>query len=142
MLALDVGTKRIGLAISDSQGIVVTAHSVFNRSTFEKDLSFIEETIEKKKIDLIVVGIPYSLDGSPSKQTQDVLSYKESLQKSLSVPVKGWDERLTSVEAEKKLIDANISRVKRKSLVDKVSALLILESFLQFHREKNKTEKE
>ncbi len=134
ILAIDIGTKRIGLALSDKFEITASAYSVIESSNPESDLLEIKKIIKKENVQEIIVGVPFSLQGAENSQAKSALDFIDFLQKNLSIPVKKWDERLSTVEAEKVLIDADISRKNRKKVIDKITAAIILDSYLKYKR--------
>ncbi|MDP3013841.1 MAG: Holliday junction resolvase RuvX, partial [Candidatus Subteraquimicrobiales bacterium] len=121
----------IGIAISDESNRVALPLEVLTRSNFEDELKRISEFQKKYGIGEIVVGIPLTLTGEVGPQAKKVLSYGEMLARSFSVPIKYWDERLSTVSAERVLIEANVKRAKRrKKLTDKLAATIILQVYL------------
>ena len=130
ILALDVGDRRIGLAISDEMGWTAQGLETYERRNLRQDLVYLIELIRSRDVTDIVVGLPRHLDGHIGPQAQKVLTFVESLKTRISVPVLMWDERLTSREAERTLIDAHVSRSKRKTVVDQMAAILILQGYL------------
>jgi putative Holliday junction resolvase len=134
ILALDVGEKRIGLAVSDPLGFTAQGLGVVHRQDPARDLSAIRELIASYPIQEIVVGVPRHLDGRPGTMADAILALAEALGRELNVPVVSWDERLTTVEAERLLVQADLSRKKRRRVVDQVAATLILQSYLDWRR--------
>ncbi len=132
ILALDVGEKRIGLAVSDPLGITAQGLSVLSRQDPETDQARLLEVAREYQVQEIVVGLPRHMDGRPGKQTEAILELSRTLGDSLGVPVTTWDERLTTVEAERVLIQADMSRRRRRRVVDQVAAVLILQSYLEY----------
>lgn len=130
ILGLDVGQKRIGLAISDSLGLVAQGLSVFSRSNIDRDMSELEEIVGTHKVREIVVGLPLNMDGSVGETAKMVLEFVERIKSRLGLPVKVWDERLTTLEAEVLLLEADLSRRKRRGVVDKLAAQRILQGYL------------
>lgn len=131
MMALDVGEKTIGVAISDELGIIASPLKTINRSASEKaDLREVVGLVDELEVSKVVVGIPIMLSGEEAVQAVKVRSFVEKLARRLNVPVETWDERLTTVEAERALIEAGQSREERKKVVDKVAAAVILRSYL------------
>lgn len=130
ILALDVGEKNIGLAISDELGWTAQGLSSLRRQTKDKDIRSIIDLVKEKDVLEIVVGMPINLDGSLGKKAQEVTLFLEDLKKKVTLPIKAWDERLTSVQAEKAMLEADLSRKKRKRKIDTLSAQLILQSYL------------
>jgi putative Holliday junction resolvase len=120
ILGVDHGTKRIGLAISDETGTVAQP---LGYATSLAD-------VLKVQADQIVVGIPRRLDGTESEQTRRALRFIEQLKAATKLPVIGWDERLTTAQARRALIEGNVRREKRKQKVDQLAAQLMLQSYL------------
>jgi putative Holliday junction resolvase len=127
---MDVGDRRIGLAISDEMGWTAQGLETYERRNLRQDLAYLNELIRSRAVTDVVVGLPRHLDGHIGPQAQKVLTFVESLKTRVTVPVLMWDERLTSREAERTLIEAHVSRSKRKTVVDQMAAILILQSYL------------
>lgn len=130
ILGLDVGTKRIGVALSDELLITAQGIQTIYRVEPAKDLEEIAKLVKENSVSEVVVGLPLSMDGSYSAKTKEVMEFADSLSKAVNVPIKTWDERLTTVVAEKALLEADISRAKRKKLADKLAAQVILQGYL------------
>lgn len=130
IMGLDVGDKRIGVAVSDESRRVALPLVVVTHKDLESDLKEIGELAEKHAVSEIVVGIPLSLSGKMGPQAQKVLNFFEALGKRQKIPVKLWDERLSTVSVEKILVAGEVRRKKRKKLVDKLAAAVILQSYL------------
>jgi putative Holliday junction resolvase len=133
ILGLDVGDVRIGVAVSDPLEVIAQPLTSVKRISVSKDVESIKRLAEENETGKIVVGIPKTLDDEVGIQAQKVLDFVESLRKALEIPIVLWDERLTTVEAERALIEADMSRRKRKKVVDKVAAVLILQGYLDSH---------
>ncbi len=131
ILAIDFGTRRIGLALSDALGITAQPLETLQRHSQKADLARLRELVEECGVSLVIVGLPRNLDGSPGALWDEVERFREMLRKELSCPVEGWDERLSTAEAERILISADVSRRKRRKVVDKIAAALILQSYLE-----------
>ncbi len=131
ILALDIGDKNIGAAISDALGITAQGLDVLRRGPKGEELSRLGEIVEEYGVAEIVVGLPLNMDGSEGPRARDARAYARRLSRALAVPVRTWDERLTTAEARRTLLDADLSRAKRKKVIDKLAAVLILESYLQ-----------
>ena len=129
ILGIDWGEKRIGLAISDENNIVALALDTIENK--KASLDKIKKIINENDIGIVVIGLPLSMKGSITKKAKEVLRFAQKLKKTLNKPIYLWDERLSSKEVEKLLISANIKREKRKKIKDKLSAVLILQSFLE-----------
>ena len=130
ILGLDVGTKRIGVAMSDELLLTAQGMQTLQRHALQGDLSEIKGMIENNNVSEVVVGLPLNMDGSYSAKTKEVVDFMDSLLKFVNVPVKTWDERLTTVQAVRVLLEADMSRAKRKRLTDKLAAQIILQSYL------------
>ena len=130
ILALDVGTRKIGLAISDPLGITAQGLETLRRGNKRADLEYFETVIRKNDVREIVVGHPLRLSGSASAQTEKVEEIAEALRRRFQLPVHLWDERLTSAQAHRVLRESGISIRKRGQAVDRMAAVLILQSFL------------
>jgi len=137
ILGLDIGTKRIGVAISDEECIIARGLNSIERNG--KEIEKIKELIKKYNVEKIVYGLPLRMDGSISAQTEIVVSFISNLKNEVSIPLLPWDERLSSKQAETILIEADISRKKRKKLIDKLSAQIILQNYLDAKTLENKT---
>ncbi len=134
ILALDVGEKRIGLAVSDPLGITAQGLGVLSRKDREADLAELLKVAREYHLKEIVVGLPRHMDGRPGKQAPEIMDLARSLGEALGVPVIPWEERLTSVEAERVLLKADVSRRRRRQVVDMLAAVLILQSYLDHKR--------
>jgi len=130
ILGLDVGEKRIGIAISDELGYTAQGMRVMNRSGLEDDLKVIKELIAAERATEVVVGLPKNMDGSLGESAEKVLFFAKKIEESISIPVILWDERWTTAEATRLLVEADLSRAKRRKVVDKLAAVLILQGYL------------
>jgi putative Holliday junction resolvase len=130
ILGLDIGDKRIGIAISDELGYTAQGMRVLNRSDSEDDLKVLKELVAAAQVSEVVVGLPKNMDGSLGEAAQKILSFVKKMEESISIPIILWDERWTTAEATRLLIDADLSRAKRRKVVDKVAAVLILQGYL------------
>ncbi len=140
ILCLDIGEKRIGVAISDENRIFARGLKSIERG--EKEIDEIKKLVEEYNVEKIVFGLPLRLDGSMSRQTEKTLSFIENLKKYISLPFIPWDERLTTKQAENLLLQADLSRKKRKKLIDKLSAQIILQNYLDSENIKKKLPEE
>lgn len=131
ILGLDVGTRTIGIAISDPLGLTAQGITTWQRTgQIRFDLKKIEELVEKYEVKKIVVGLPKNLDGSLGTAVNEVKDFTNLLTNEIGIEVIFWDERLSTVEAEKVLLEGDLSRRKRKKVIDKIAAVLILQSYL------------
>jgi len=132
ILGVDFGTKTIGVAVSDDMGMIGQGIGTIKRKNLQHDLGELQRKIEEYEIGKIVVGLPKNMDGSLGKSAHQVLDFIEDLKKKFKIPVDSWDERLSTVEAERVLLDADMSRRKRKKVIDKVAASIILQGYLDY----------
>ena len=134
MLALDVGKKRIGLAISDELGITAQGIETLERTRIREDLEKLGNIAKTRNISTLLIGRPLHMSGSESRQSRYTEEFGERLSRFLALPVVYWDERLTSMEAERMLRAAGASLDEKKRAVDRISAVLLLESYLAYLR--------
>lgn len=137
ILGLDIGTKRIGAAISDPLGITAQSLKTIAREPFEESTEEIKKIISEFDVTELIVGLPINMNGTKGKGADEVVEFVERLKEKIDKPIKLWDERLTTMEAEKILIESDVSRKKRKGVKDKLAAQLILQSYLACRKEKN-----
>jgi len=134
VLGLDIGERRIGVALSDPEGIVAFALTVIERRSEDATLKQLIDLTQEHEVERIVIGLPRSLDGSLGKQAQAVQTFVESLAGRTELPVVTWDERLSTVAAERMMIEAGVKREKRKKRLDSVAAAFILQGYLDRER--------
>ena len=132
ILGLDFGTKTIGVAVSDETGLIGQGVGTIKRTNLQQDLRELQKKIERYHVEKIVIGLPKNMDGSLGNSAQLVFDFIEKLKKTFSIQVDTWDERLSTVEAERVLLDADMSRNKRKKVIDKVAATIILQGYLDY----------
>ena len=130
ILALDLGKKRIGLAISDPLGITAQGLPNLVRVRKRADLAALEQLIRERQVGLILLGNPINMRGDEGRQSAWVREFAAALTERTGLPVKLWDERLTSVEANRVLRSSGISIEKRAAAVDRLSAVILLQSYL------------
>lgn len=130
ILGLDIGTKRIGIALSDMLMITAQGLETLTRTDLAADLAAIRKIVEENGVGEIVAGLPLNMDGTYSEKTREVAAFVDELAKAVPVPVKTWDERLTSMQAERIMLEGDLSRRKRKALSDRIAAQLILQSYM------------
>lgn len=133
-LALDVGRKRIGVAGCDGLGLLATGLGTINRTSPEADLAAIRHWVETRKITILVIGLPYSMDGSLGKQAKFTQKFARRISQALELPLEYVDERLTSVAAEEKLKSQKKYSRQNKGLVDQEAAQIILQQWLDQQR--------
>lgn len=132
VLGLDYGDKRIGVAISDPLGITAQGVAVLGKGeTFDQDIKELKRLIKKYDgVDEIVVGLPKTMRGEVGPQAEKVLTFVAALKQEFKLNIATWDERLTTAEAERTLIEAGLSREKRRQVIDKSAAAVILQSYM------------
>jgi len=130
ILGLDVGSKTIGVALSDEMGWTAQGLEVIRRKGIENDLRRLAEIIDANMVQKVVAGLPKNMNGTLGPQAKAVQEFMALLAARFNIPVDTWDERLTTVAAEKVLIEANMSRAKRKKVIDKMAAVMILQGYL------------
>jgi putative Holliday junction resolvase len=131
--ALDVGEARIGVAVSDELGITAQGIGVVRRVGGRRDLEALAGLLAPYAPERLVVGLPLNMDGTEGRQVVKVRTFAEAVAAHLGLPLEYWDERLTTVAAERALLEADVSRRRRRDLVDKVAASLILQGYLARH---------
>jgi putative Holliday junction resolvase len=133
-LGLDVGDRRIGVALSDESATLATGLDTIRRVGPRKDLKAVAALVREHGVGEVVVGLPRKLDGTIGVQARKTLDFMDSLRPVVGVPVVAWDERLTSALADQALLEADLSRRDRRAVVDKVSAILILQNYLDYRK--------
>ena len=134
VLAIDPGTVRIGLAISDPSGTIAQPLSVLRRRSESEDLKAINDLVREHDVDQIVVGLPRMMDGRLEAAALDAQTFGERVGRATGRPVAYWDERLTTVAAERYLIEQGKRRGKRRQEVDRMAAALMLQGYLDYQR--------
>lgn len=130
ILGLDPGSKRVGVAISDELQMIAQPVEFIPAAPFDELEKRIVQFVEEQDVETIIVGMPRNMDGSYGPAAEKSKAFIEKLRAIVSVPIREWDERLTSTQANRILIDGNVSRAKRKEKVDKMAAAILLQSFL------------
>jgi len=134
-MGIDVGEKRIGIALSDPLKIVAGGHSVLERSSLSKDLEHIKQLCSINEVELIVIGLPRNMNGSIGPKAIEIQEFAQALQEYTGVGIAFVDERLSTVAAERVLLQADMSRSKRKKVIDKLAAVNILQNYLDGARQ-------
>ena len=129
-IAFDIGDKRIGVAVSDPFGEFALPLETYHRKNFNKDIEYLVKLAKDRFVDIIVCGLPLNFDGTKSEQTLKTESFVEELKKHTDIPIVFEDERFTTLEARRVLIEGNVRREARKSVIDKVAPSYILENYL------------
>lgn len=141
-MGLDVGDKTIGIAISDALLITAQGLKTLKRTNIKSDTNEIISLIDHNEVERVIIGVPKNLNGTDSIQTEKVYQFKEKLENKLrstgrqKIELTFWDERYTTVIAENILIEADMTRKKRKDVIDKMAAVVILQSYLDFCKNK------
>lgn len=138
-LGLDVGKKRIGVAGCDGTGLIATGLTTIEHKSFAQTLAQLEQIIQERQVQILVVGLPYSMDGTLGFQARQVKKFAQAVAKALQLPLEYVDERLTSFQAEQLLLAERISPGRNKGLVDRKAAALILQQWLDERRQKLKS---
>jgi putative Holliday junction resolvase len=136
-LGLDVGKKRIGVAGCDGTGLIATGLTTIERTSFERDLAQLRHLVQQRQVQVLVVGLPYTMDGALGFQARQVQKFAQRMATALQLPIEYVDERLTSVQAEQLLHAENLSPSRNKGLIDRKAAALILQQWLDERRSLN-----
>ena len=130
ILSLDIGTVRIGIATSDIMEIIASAYEVYKRKSFNSDVAHIVGLVKELNVGEIVIGLPLKMDGSEGQSVEMARTFGDEISKQVDVPVVYQDERLSTVTAQKILIESGMRREKRKDKVDAIAATIILQTYL------------
>ena len=130
ILTIDHGTKRMGIAISDPSATIAQPLEFIPAEPFGDLLARLKEIIHEKEVEMILIGMPRNMDGSYGPAAQKVQEFVGVLKEALTIPLKTWDERLTSAQANRFLLEGNVRRQDRKQKVDKAAAAILLQSYL------------
>jgi putative Holliday junction resolvase len=134
ILGLDMGSKRIGVAVSDGLGITAQGFATFERESDQALIARLRDVVGREGIQEIVVGLPLNMNGSCGPQAKNAACFAEILKEKLDIPVKLWDERMSTQEVERIMVKADISRSKRKKKIDTLAAQVILQSYLNMKK--------
>lgn len=129
-MGLDVGTKTVGVAVADELGITAQPITVIRRSNLKADLAELIRLAQDREVDRFVLGLPLNMDGSEGPRAQATRKFGDALAKASNLTISYQDERLTTVAAERSLLEADVSRSKRREVIDQVAASLILQGWL------------
>lgn len=133
-MALDLGDKQIGIAVSDLSGTIANGLNTLVRTNLQADLAHLVNLVKTREVGLIVIGLPINMDGTSGPRVQKTYEFAEELKQVVKVPLEFYDERLTSMQAERVLLSADVSRAKRKKVIDKLAATIILQDYLNAHK--------
>ena len=129
-MALDYGEVRIGIAFSDLLNIIANGYETYTRRNEQADIEYLCKLAKEREVDTIILGLPVNMDGSEGERAQATREFGQKLLDASGLTIKYFDERLTSASAERLLIQADMRREKRKQVIDKVSATIILQNYL------------
>ena len=129
-MSLDVGSRTIGIACSDALLMTAQGIETIRRTSLEKDFNRLQELITEYEVHELVVGMPKNMNGTKGERAEKTEEFVEKMKEVIDLPVTYWDERLSTVMAERQLIAADVSRKKRKSVIDKMAAVVILQGYL------------
>ena len=130
IMSLDVGSRTIGIACSDALLMTAQGIETIRRTSLEKDFNRLQELIAEYEVHELVVGMPKNMNGTKGERAEKTEEFVEKMKEVIDLPVSYWDERLSTVMAERQLIAADVSRQKRKSVIDKMAAVVILQGYL------------
>lgn len=130
IMSLDVGSRTIGIACSDALLMTAQGIETIRRTSLEKDFNRLQELIAEYEVHELVVGMPKNMNGTKGERAEKTEEFVEKMKEVIHLPVSYWDERLSTVMAERQLIAADVSRKKRKSVIDKMAAVVILQGYL------------
>ena len=131
-LGVDLGEKRIGISLSDALGWTAGPLAALARIGWKKDLAALRSLILEHEVGRVVVGLPINMDGSTGEMARRTQEFVERFRLTVSIPVETWDERLTTVQAERILLEADLRRDKRRQVIDSMAACLILQGYLDY----------
>ena len=130
IMSLDVGSRTIGIACSDALLMTAQGIETIRRTSLEKDFNRLQELIAEYEVHELVVGMPKNMNGTKGERAEKTEEFVEKMKEVIDLPVSYWDERLSTVMAERQLIAADVSRKKRKSVIDKMAAVVLLQGYL------------
>ncbi|MDS0524985.1 Holliday junction resolvase RuvX [Clostridium sp. SHJSY1] len=130
ILGLDVGQKTIGVALSDPLGFTAQGITTIRRESRKKDVETLKELCSEYEVETIVIGLPKNMNGSIGFAGEKIIEFSELVKQEIDIKIEFWDERLTTVAAHRAMLEADLSRGKRKKIVDKVAATYILQGYL------------
>ena len=130
IMSLDVGSRTIGIACSDALLMTAQGIETIRRTSLKKDFNRLQELIAEYEVHELVVGMPKNMNGTKGERAEKTEEFVEKMKEVIDLPVSYWDERLSTVMAERQLIAADVSRKKRKSVIDKMAAVVILQGYL------------
>ena len=141
IIGIDLGEKRIGVAMSDELGIIAQPLTTIQRGSFPDDCAALDALVKQYAVERIVMGLPLHMSGESGDSSNKSLKYGKKLEGCLGIPVVFWDERLTTVAAERSLLECDMRRGRRKTVIDMVAASLILDGYLRGEQLRQGSEK-
>jgi putative Holliday junction resolvase len=129
-MGLDYGERRIGVALSDPLGLTAQPLTTLERTSLDRDLDALEALLRRHEVRRVILGLPLSLKGERGERARAAEGFGRRLERQAGVPVEAWDERLTSVQAERALLEGDVSRRRRREIIDRTAAVFILQSWL------------
>ncbi len=134
LMGLDLGEKRIGVSISDPDRLIAQSLTVIQHTSLKRDIHAIEKLAKEHEVEKVVVGLPRRMDGTLGPAAEMAQTFAQELERRTKLPTVMWDERLTTVAAQRAMIEAGVRREKRRERVDAVAAAILLQSYLDFLR--------
>ncbi len=134
ILGLDLGEKTIGVAVSDPMGWTAQGLEVIRRTSLQQDLARLRYLVQAYDVEKFVLGLPRRTDGSYGPEVEKIYSFAAELEREFALPVEYWDERFSTAAAQRVLIEGDVSRAKRRKVIDKVAAAVILQAYLDCRR--------
>jgi len=132
-LGLDVGTRTVGVAVTDELGLTAQGVTTVRRTNLKADLAALRKIIDERSVTHVVVGLPLNMDGSEGPRALASRQFGEALGKATGLPIEYWDERLSTVAAQRVLLEADVSRQKRREVIDQLAASIILQGWMAAH---------
>ncbi len=139
ILGLDVGDSKIGVALSDTLRLTAQGVTTFQRKNVQTDLRYLQQLIHENEVTEVVVGLPVTMNGERDAQTKKILRFAQLLRQTFHIPVMTWDERFSTIEANKTLELGKVGKKKRAALLDKVAAIIILQGYLDSRNDRETT---
>lgn len=130
ILGFDFGDRRIGVALSDPLGVTAQPLTTLERASWKSDLGRIRDLVRQHEVARIVVGLPLGMDGGPNERVRLTEEFMDRLRTTTGLPVDPWDERLTTVQAERTMLEGDVSRARRRRAIDRLAAVIILQAYL------------
>ena len=133
ILGFDFGDRRMGVALSDPLGVTAQPLTTLERASWKSDLGRIRDLVREHEVVRIVVGMPLSMDGGRNERVRLTEEFMDRLRTTIGLPIDPWDERLTTVQAERTLLEGDVSRARRRRVIDRLAAVILLQAYLDAH---------